>query len=72
MNHNDDLVRENRALQERLTQFTEATLRINRSLNLEEVLQGVLDSARHLTDSVYGVLVLRDNAGQGRTSSPPG
>ena len=64
MKHYDDLVRENRVLHERLTQFREATLRINRSLNLEEVLQGVSDSARHLTDSVYGVLVLLDNAGQ--------
>ncbi len=52
------------ALRECLSRLSEASLRINESLDFETVLQGVLDSARSLTGSRYGVITLLD--GQGR------
>ena len=42
----DDLMRENEALRGRLSRLSEASLRINQSLDFDTVLQGVLDSAR--------------------------
>ena len=39
-----------------MTQLSRATLRINESLDFETVLQGVVDTARALTTSKYGVL----------------
>ena len=41
-----------------------SSLRINESLDFDTVLQGVLDSARSLTASRYGVITLLDDAGQ--------
>ena len=55
--------REIAALQERLSRLSEASLRINESLDFDEVLQGVLDSARSLTGARYGVMTLLDDAG---------
>ena len=52
------------ALRERLSQLSKASLRINESLDLDCVLQGVLDSARDLTGALYGVIVLLDDSGQ--------
>ena len=52
------------ALRARLTRLSEASLRINESLELETVLQGALDSARALTGARYGVLSTFDEAGQ--------
>jgi signal transduction histidine kinase/DNA-binding response OmpR family regulator len=52
------------ALQERLTRLSEASVRINESLEFDTVLQGVLDSARHLTAARYGVMTLLDEGGQ--------
>ena len=46
MNREDDLLQENQALRERLSRLSEASLRINDSLEFDTVLQGVLDSAR--------------------------
>ena len=43
------------ALRERLSRLSEASRRINESLDFQTVLQGVLDSARDLTSSQYGV-----------------
>ena len=43
-------------LRERLSRLSEASVRINESLDLSSVLQGVLDSARSLTDATYGVI----------------
>ena len=63
MSREADLLAENLALRERLSRLCEATLRINESLDLDTVLQGVLDSARALTHSDYGVVTLRDEAG---------
>ncbi len=48
------------ALRGRLSRLSEASLRINESLNLDRVLQGVLDSACALTGAVYGVILLLD------------
>ena len=63
MNETDRLKRENEALRERLTRLSEASLRINESLDFDTVLQGVLDSARSLTGAHYGVVALVDDAG---------
>ena len=49
-------------LRERMTQLGAATLRISESLDFETVLQGVVDSARVLTDSKYGVLTTLDES----------
>ena len=60
----EELTRENAALRNRLSRLIQANLRINESLDFDTVLQGVLDSARSLTDALYGVITLFDNAGQ--------
>ena len=52
------------ALRERLTRLSEASLRINESLDLDAVLQGVLDSARSLTDASYALITTLDDAGR--------
>ena len=64
MKNSDALARENDALRGRLSRLGEASLRINESLDFETVLQGVLDSARSLTGSRYGVITLLDDAGR--------
>jgi len=61
--HPDQRERDHEALQERLTRLSEASLRINESLDFDEVLQGVLDAARSLTAARYGVMTLLDDAG---------
>ena len=60
----DELRRENQALRERLSALSQASLRINQSLDLPAVLQGVLDSARSLTGASVGVMTLLDGGGQ--------
>ena len=52
------------ALRERLSKLTEASLRINESLDLDEVLQGVLDSARSMTNARYAAITTLDDSGQ--------
>ena len=52
------------ALRDRLSRLTEASLRINESLEFDTVLQEVLDSARSLTAARYGAITLLDDAGQ--------
>ena len=64
MEQSDELRREIVALRDRLSRLSEASLRINESLDLETVLQGVLDSARSLTGARYGVLHLVDQSGR--------
>ena len=66
MNRDDARDLEIQALRDRLSRLSEASLRINESLDLDTVLQGVLDSARDLTRSRYGVFILLDDAGQMR------
>ena len=64
MNQSDERDREIEALRDRLSRLSEASLRINESLDLDTVLQGVLDSARSLTDARYGVITLLDDSGR--------
>jgi signal transduction histidine kinase len=64
MGNAGELARENEALRQRLSRLSEASLRINESLDFETVLQGVLDSARALSDSRYGVITLLDDQGR--------
>ncbi len=52
------------ALRERLARLSQASLRINESLDFDTVLQGALDSARALTGARYGVMTLLDGAGR--------
>ncbi len=59
----DQRNRDLEALQERLSRLSEASLRINESLDFDAVLQGVLDSARFLTAARYGVMTLLDDQG---------
>ena len=59
----DDRDRQIGALRERLSRLSEASLRINESLDLETVLQGALDSARDLTEARYGVIIILDDSG---------
>jgi len=51
------------ALRERLSRLSEASRRINESLDLETVLQDVLDSARALTGARYGLITLLEAQG---------
>ena len=51
------------ALRDRLSRLSEASLRINESLDFDTVLQWVLDSARSLTAARYGVITLLDGEG---------
>ncbi len=57
----DDLQREVKALRDRFSRLSEASVRINESLEFEVVLQGILDSARSLTGAQFGLVVLRDD-----------
>ena len=49
---------------ERLTRLSQASLRINGSLDFDDVLQGVLHSARSLTVARYGRGVIYQSAAQ--------
>ena len=62
LNPPDELVRENQALRERLALLSQASLRVNESLDFDTVLQGVLDSARSLTGARYGAITLLDDS----------
>ena len=48
---------------DRLSKLSEASLRINESLDFDAVLQGVIDSARSLTNARYGALIAFDQSG---------
>ena len=58
MKQPDELMRENEALRDRLTRLSEASLRINESLDFDTVLQEVVDNARALTASRYGAITI--------------
>ena len=64
MENADELARENEALRLRLSRLSEASLRINESLDFEGVLQEVVDSARAITDARFGGLTTVDVSGQ--------
>ncbi len=63
MDQPEQLYQEIEALRERLSRLSQASLRINESLDFDTVLQGALDSARSLTGARYGVMTLLDDAG---------
>ena len=50
----DQRDREMEALRERLSRLSQASLRVNESLDFDQMLQGVLESAR------YGMMMLLD------------
>ena len=62
MNREDERDLVIQALRDRLSRLSEASLRINESLDFDTVLQGVLDSARSLTGARYGAMTLLDDA----------
>ena len=64
MKSTGELERENEALRDRLSRLSQASLRINESLDFDTVLQRVLDSACSLTGARYGVITLLDESGQ--------
>ena len=64
MEQADDQTREIAELRDRLSRLSQASLRINESLDFDTVLQGVLDSACSLTGARYGVITLLDESGQ--------
>ena len=51
-------------LRNRLSKLSEASLRINESLDPDTVLQEILDNARSLTNAQYSVIATFDDAGQ--------
>ena len=64
MKNADERDQQIEALRNRLTKLSEASIRINESLDLDTILKGILDSARSLTDARYGVITTLDDAGQ--------
>ena len=60
----DELVGEIEALRDRLSKLSEANLRINESLDFDNVLHEVLESARSLTGAHCGVITVLDRAGE--------
>ena len=64
MEHQDARDVEIQTLRWRLSRLSEASLRINESLDLDTVLQEVLDSARSLTGARCGVIITLDETGQ--------
>ena len=63
MKEADRLPREIESLRERLSRLSEASQRINESLDFDQVLQGALDSARSLTGARHGVMTLLGDRG---------
>ena len=59
MSNAGEMARENQALRQRLSRLSQASLRISESLDFDNVLQGVLDSARSLAGARYGVITHR-------------
>ena len=64
MKKSDERNPEAAALRDRLKKLSEASLRINESLEFDAVLQEAVDNARSLTDARYGMMALLDDAGQ--------
>ena len=64
MEQADDQAREIAELRDRLSRLSQASLRINETIDFDTVLQGVLDSACSLTGARYGVITLVDEPGQ--------
>ena len=60
MNQEDELIQQNQVLRERLSRLSQASVRINESLDGNTVLQEVIDNARYLTNARYGVISAMD------------
>ncbi len=52
------------SLRDRLSKLTEASLRINESLDVEAALQGVMDGARSVAGAPYSLITTLDASGQ--------
>ena len=63
MPNTDRLQQEIETLRGRLARLSEASLRINESLDFDSVLQGVLDSACALTDARLGIITILNSSG---------
>lgn len=63
MDESDSLLREISALKKRLSRLSEASLRINESLDPDKVLQEVMDNARALTCARWGGITTLDRQG---------
>ena len=64
MQHPDSRDREIRALRDRLSRLSQASLRITEDLDFDTVLQEIVDGARALTASRYGALTVFGDDGQ--------
>ena len=71
MEQADDQAREIAELRDRLSRLSQASLRINESLDFDTVLQGVLDSACSLTGARYGVMAEEPVKPRGRKTQAP-
>ncbi len=60
----DQRDREIEALRERLSSLSEASLRVNESLDVDTALQAVMDSARSLTHAPFASIITLDDSGQ--------
>ncbi len=66
MNSSDSPQSTIKALRERLARLTEASLLVNASLDVDEVLRQVAENARELTGARYALIISIDEAGQPR------
>ena len=64
MQNINELQQENAALRERIARLSAATLRISAGLDLGTVLNEIVESARALTGSRYGIITTIDDGGQ--------
>ncbi len=64
MERDDRRDAETASLRERLSRLSAASLRINENLDFDDLLQGVVDSARSLTGARYGALTVFGEAGE--------
>ena len=72
MNQDDARALEMQALRDRLSRLSEASLRINETLEFDTVLREVVDSARSLTGAHYGVITALHEAVELPSELPPG
>ena len=64
MQHPDSRDQEIRALRDRLSRLSQASLRITEDLDFDTVLQEIVDGARSLTSSRYGAITIFGDGGQ--------
>ena len=64
MDQPEQLYRDFQALQERLSLLSQASLRINESLDVDTALRAVMENARSLTRAPYAAIVTLDASGR--------